>query len=71
MLMMFLIGSVCTIAGTLVGYYIFSPQHALHEQAPAVAGMYTATYIGGGVNFNAWQYTMAFPKREPPTQLQQ
>jgi uncharacterized membrane protein len=52
MLMMFLTGSLATIAGVLAGYFILSPQHRV-SQAYVVAGMYTGTYIGGSANLNA------------------
>jgi len=53
MLIMFFIGSACTIIGVVAGYRIFSPQHHHINQAYAVAGMYTGTYIGGSANLNA------------------
>ena len=53
MLVMFFIGSFATIAGVVIGYWIFSPQHHHVNQANAVAGMYTGTYIGGSANLNA------------------
>ena len=53
MLIMFGIGSAATVAGTLVGYYLFSPQAHHVENAFAVAGMYTGTYTGGSANLNA------------------
>lgn len=53
MLIMFFIGSACTIIGVIAGYRIFSPQHHHINQAYAVAGMYTGTYIGGSANLNA------------------
>ena len=53
MLIMFLAGSFATIAGVIIGYKIFSPQHHHVNMAYAVAGMYTGTYIGGSANLNA------------------
>src|SRR5215831_111489 len=53
MLIMFFIGSACTIIGVVVGYKIFVPQHHHISLAYAVAGMYTGTYIGGSANLNA------------------
>jgi uncharacterized membrane protein len=53
MLTMFLLGSATTIVGVIIGYYLFSPQHHHINQAYAVAGMYTGTYIGGSANLNA------------------
>jgi len=53
MLMMFFIGSAATISGVVIGYFIFSPQNHQVDQAYAVAGMFTGTYIGGSANLNA------------------
>jgi uncharacterized membrane protein len=53
MLSMFLIGSICTMAGAVIGYYIVAPQNHHINSAFAVAGMYTGTYIGGSANLNA------------------
>jgi uncharacterized membrane protein len=53
MLTMFLIGSICTMAGAVIGYYIVAPQNHHISSAFAVAGMYTGTYIGGSANLNA------------------
>ncbi len=53
MLIMFLVGSAATITGVIIGYRIFSPQHHQVNQAYAVAGMFTGTYIGGSANLNA------------------
>jgi uncharacterized membrane protein len=52
MLIMFLAGSLFSMAGVVIGYYIIVPQHHMHD-AFAVAGMYTGTYIGGSANLNA------------------
>jgi uncharacterized membrane protein len=53
MLVLFLLGSACTVAGTLTGYYLVAPQSYGIEKAYAVAGMFAATYIGGSVNLTA------------------
>jgi len=53
MLIMFFTGSAATIAGVVIGYWMFSPHHHHVNQAYAVAGMYTGTYIGGSANLNA------------------
>jgi uncharacterized membrane protein len=52
MLIMFLAGSLFSMVGVVIGYYIIVPQHHMHD-AFAVAGMYTGTYIGGSANLNA------------------
>jgi uncharacterized membrane protein len=53
MMTMFLIGSICTMAGAIIGYYLVAPQNHHVNSAFAVAGMYTGTYIGGSANLNA------------------
>jgi uncharacterized membrane protein len=53
MLMMFFLGSIATMIGVVLSYWLISPQHHHINQAYAVAGMYTGTYIGGSANLNA------------------
>ena len=53
MLIMFITGSLATIAGVLIGYFIFLPQDHGVNQANVVAGMFTGTYTGGSANLNA------------------
>ncbi len=53
MLMMFLIGTLATICGTLAAWWIVKPASIIGTDAHAVAGMYAATYIGGSINLNA------------------
>ena len=53
MLATFLLGSICTMVGAVASYYIISPSTHHVNYAPAVAGMYTGTYIGGSANLNA------------------
>lgn len=50
MLIIFLIGSVGTIVGAFLGYYLLK-DHI--DSLPGVAAMMTGSYIGGGVNFTA------------------
>ena len=45
----FLIASVATVIGAVLGFYLFD----LGEIGPKVAGVYTGGYIGGAVNFLA------------------
>ena len=52
-LLLFLAGSVTTIIGALVGYYLLLPQQHGVEGAAAVAGMYVGTYTGGSANLTA------------------
>jgi uncharacterized membrane protein len=60
-LLLFFAGSLATIIGTLIGFYLLSPQQHGVEKAFAVAGMYTGTYTGGSANLNAvaLQYRVA------------
>jgi uncharacterized membrane protein len=53
MLLLFLLGSACTVAGTVVGYKLIAPDAYGIEKPFAIAGMFTGTYIGGSVNLNA------------------
>lgn len=53
MMATFLLGSLCTMIGAVVSYIIIAPPVHHIAYAPAVAGMYTGTYIGGSANLNA------------------
>lgn len=53
LLMMFLLGSLATVTGVLVSWFLVNPEAQIGALAPAVAGMFTGTYIGGSINFNA------------------
>lgn len=53
MLSLFLLGSVGTITGVVISMTLFNAQQILGELYYALAGMFTGTYIGGSVNFNA------------------
>lgn len=53
MLMMFLIGSFATMIGALVSMWLVSGKTQIGEMFHAIGGMYTGTYIGGSINFNA------------------
>ncbi|MEB2776013.1 DUF819 family protein [Algoriphagus sp. D3-2-R+10] len=52
-LLMFGIGALGTIIGVLVAWFLVRPAAEIGTMANAVAGMYTGTYIGGSINFNA------------------
>ena len=52
-LLMFCIGGLGTILGVLVAWFVVQPASEIGPLANAVAGMYTGTYIGGSINFNA------------------
>ena len=53
LLLMFLLGSVATVIGVIVSWILINPSAQIGDLAPAVAGMFTGTYIGGSINFNA------------------
>ncbi|MDA0314404.1 MAG: DUF819 family protein [Bacteroidetes bacterium] len=53
LLLLFFLGSLATVIGVLVAWVLVQPGEAIGPLAPAVAGMFTGTYIGGSVNFNA------------------
>jgi uncharacterized membrane protein len=50
---LFLIGAAGTCAGVLAGMFLIDGPAVFGDMTPAVAGMFTGTYIGGSVNFNA------------------
>lgn len=53
LLLMFLLGSLATVIGVIVSWFLVNPSVQIGDLAPAVAGMFTGTYIGGSINFNA------------------
>ncbi len=53
MLIMFLIGTAGTVLGVIVGMQFVNGAETLGSLFNAIGGMYTATYTGGGINFNA------------------
>lgn len=52
-LFMFGVGGLGTIFGVFVAWFMVKPATEIGSMANAVAGMYTGTYIGGSINFNA------------------
>ncbi len=52
-LTMFGIGALATIIGVLTSWFLVRPQTEIGPLANAIAGMFTGTYIGGSINFNA------------------
>jgi uncharacterized membrane protein len=53
MLLMFLIGSFATMFGALIAMWAVGGKSAIGQFYYALGGMYTGTYIGGSINFNA------------------
>ncbi|MEZ5317577.1 MAG: DUF819 family protein [Vicinamibacterales bacterium] len=52
LVLLFLVGSIGTLVGTVVAMRLIGAAH-VGPLAGAVAGMYAGTYTGGSVNFNA------------------
>lgn len=52
-LLMFLLGGAGTILGVVIAWFLVQPQMAIGPLAHAISGMFTGTYIGGSINFNA------------------
>ncbi|MDG1276624.1 MAG: DUF819 family protein [Algoriphagus sp.] len=52
-LLMFIIGGIGTMIGVLVSWFVVQPAAEIGPLANALAGMFTGTYIGGSINFNA------------------
>ena len=50
---LFLIGSLGTVAGVLVGMWLVDGPDRIGPLYAALGGMFTGTYTGGSVNFNA------------------
>lgn len=58
MLLLFLLGAVGTVAGSLIGFLLLG-KHIPH--LAEIAGMMTGSYIGGGVNFVAVSSAFSVP----------
>lgn len=52
-LALFLIGSMGTVAGVLAGMWVVDGAESIGPLYSALGGMFTGTYTGGSVNFNA------------------
>ncbi len=53
MLLLFMLGAAATMTGVLLAGWITGADAWLAEWFAPISGMFTATYIGGGANFNA------------------
>ena len=53
MIACFFLGSIGTMLGVLVGMWFIHGSVSIGEKFDAIGGMYTGTYIGGSINFNA------------------
>lgn len=52
-LLLFLFGACGTALGAFAGHWVVGGADALGDQHAALAGMFTGTYVGGSVNYNA------------------
>lgn len=52
-LAMFGIGAFGTIVGIFISWYLVRPDTEIGPLANAIAGMFSGTYVGGSINFNA------------------
>ena len=52
-LTLFLIGAAATAAGAAAGHWLVGGEAALGANHAALTGMFTGTYVGGSVNYNA------------------
>ncbi len=53
LVVLFVIGAVGTVAGAVAGMALLHGSSAFGPQFNALGGMFTGTYIGGSINFNA------------------
>lgn len=53
LLLLFLLGSAAILAGAMLGMKLVQGQATIGPLHAPVAGMFTGTYIGGSINFNA------------------
>lgn len=53
LLALFLVGSAGTLLGAVIAMRLINGEGVIGPFAGPIAGMFTGTYIGGGVNFNA------------------
>ena len=63
MIGLFLVGSLATTLGILISWYILTPQDILGTDGNIIAGMFTGTYTGGSVNFNAVALEYGFQEK--------
>jgi uncharacterized membrane protein len=53
MLIMFFIGSIASVVGTFVAIWLIDGKETIGDLHYAIGGMFTGTYIGGSMNYNA------------------
>jgi len=52
-ILMFLLGSIGTVIGVYIASSLIDGTSTISEKFPIIAGMFTGTYTGGSINFNA------------------
>ena len=60
MLIIFLLGSVATLIGVIGSGFLWNSSESLGDEFRVIAGMFTGTYTGGSVNFNAVALSYSF-----------
>ena len=63
MIGLFILGSFATALGILISWYVLTPENTLGEDGKIIAGMFTGTYTGGSINFNAIALEYGFQKK--------
>ena len=63
MVILFLIGSLATVLGVLIAWYLIAPQETIGEPAKVIAGALTGAYTGGSSNFNAVALEYSFQEQ--------
>ncbi|MBT8186342.1 MAG: DUF819 family protein, partial [Croceitalea sp.] len=63
MIGLFLLGSLATVAGILIAWFLIAPDKTIGADSSIIAGMLTGTYTGGSVNFNAVALEYDFQNR--------
>ncbi len=53
LVLLFLLGAIGTTVGAVIGMRLVNGPEAIGPMSNAIAGMFTGTYTGGSVNFNA------------------
>ena len=61
-LIMFLIGSVGTVAGVVAGMWVVNGAESIGNSYKHVGAMFVGTYVGGSVNFNALAFHFGVAK---------
>lgn len=63
MLFMFFVGALATCIGAVIAMYLLNMKSSIGEFYYAIGGMFTGSYIGGSINFNAVAITYDVSKQ--------